>query len=460
MNKLPSWLNWLLASVVVGVGLLWLTKWYLIRKRDMVIDAANTRLKFRIPETSLTERKTIIERLLRDPELLSHIDETASREGVSHDKLIAKARQYAREIGPSFNTYFYFIAGYWLSRTVLRLHYWIQTVAIDLAGVEAISPSSTVILVSNHRSNMDPLLITYLASRRSTIALSAGEWARLWPLATLVRAAGGYVVDRDAVDPLYRQVLGRYVRMAAESGVHHAVFPEGELTRDGNLQQPKLGFLSFFCRALGDDRDIVFVPVGVNYDRVPEDRNLAGAQHGFRSPSNWFLIGSSFRYFCTVLKLPLSQREHRFGYACAVFGTPVSLREWLRKKEIDTNELDKKERYEWLPMLADELMSRCGRQIPAPPVIIIASVLCGNPDREEWNIADLLTRADDLVERLTASGAHVHVPDGTAAALNFALEMLTYHKFIKRSSEDRYTVIPSQRHVLRYYANSITHLTS
>jgi len=417
-------------------------------------------MQFRIPETSLLQRKTFIERLLHDPELLSYIDQTATRDGVSRDQLIKKARNYARDIGPSFNTYFYFIVGYWLSRSLLRLHYWIQTIAIDIAGVEAIAPSSTVILVSNHRSNMDPLLITYLALRRSTIALSAGEWARVWPLAPLVRAAGGYVVDRDAVDPLYRQVLAHYVRMAAESGVHHAVFPEGELTRDGKLQPPKLGFLSFFCRALNEDRDIVFVPVGINYDRIPEDRNLAGAEQGFRKPSRWFLIAGSLRYVAAVLRLPFSRREHRFGYACAAFGAPVSLRIWLQQNGIDSGQLEKKERYEWLPALAEELMNRCGEQIPVPPVIIVASVLCDNPDKDEWSPADLQIQVDKLVERLTATGAHVHVPDGTVTALEFALEMLAHHKFVNRVDENCYAVIPSQRHVLRYYANSIAHLMS
>ena len=460
MTDIPSWLHWLLISALVGVSVLWISRWYLIRKRDRVIDTANARMQFRIPESSLTQKKTIIERLLHDPGLLDYIDQTAGRDGVSRDQLLDKARQYAREIGPSFNTYFYFVVGYRLSRTLLRLHYWIQTVAVDNAGLEAISPASTVVLVSNHRSNMDPLLITYLALRRSTIALSAGEWARSWPLAPLIRAAGGYVVDRDAVDPLYRQVLAHYVHMVAASGVHHAVFPEGELTRDGKLQPPKLGFLSFFCRALSDDRDIVFVPVGINYDRIPEDRNLAGAQRGFRNPGRWFLIVGSIRYIASLLRLPLSRREHRFGYACAAFGAPLSLRQWLQGKGVDPGQLEGTGRFEWLPELADELMSHCGEQIPVPPVVIVASVMCDSPDRDEWSHAVLQAQTDRLVESLTARGAHVHIPGGTTVALNFALEMLTHHKFVKRVDENHYSVIPSQRHVLRYYANSISHLMS
>ena len=52
------------------------------------------------------------------------------------------------------------------------------------------------------------------------------------------------------------------------------MFPEGGLTRDGRLRPPKLGLLSYMVSAFDPKgpRDAVFVPVGINYDRVIEDR--------------------------------------------------------------------------------------------------------------------------------------------------------------------------------------------
>ena len=55
-----------------------------------------------------------------------------------------------------------------------------------------------------------------------------------------------------------------------------AVFPEGGLSRDGRLRPPKLGILDYMVRSFdpAGERDIVFVPVGINYDRIFEDRSF------------------------------------------------------------------------------------------------------------------------------------------------------------------------------------------
>jgi glycerol-3-phosphate O-acyltransferase len=96
----------------------------------------------------------------------------------------------------------------------------------------------------------------------------------------LVRALGGYFIRRRHNNPLYRKVLARYVQMATEAGVTQAVFPEGGLSRTGALGKPKLGLISYILDGFhpGQSRDVVFVPVAINYDRVMEDRNLIEAQ--------------------------------------------------------------------------------------------------------------------------------------------------------------------------------------
>jgi len=128
----------------------------------------------------------------------------------------------------------------------------------------------------NHRSNMDYILATYLAAERTALSYAVGEWARIWPLQQLIRAMGGYFVRRNSGEPLYRRVLEVYVQMAADGGVPQAIFPEGRLSRDGVLGPPKLGLLGYLVRGFNPntERDIVFIPVGINYDRVLEDRSL------------------------------------------------------------------------------------------------------------------------------------------------------------------------------------------
>ena len=128
----------------------------------------------------------------------------------------------------------------------------------------------------NHRSNMDYVLVSFLAAERVALSYAVGEWARIWPLQGLIRAMGAYFVRRNSGDPLYRMVLQRYVQMATEGGVPQAMYPEGGLTTDGRLRAPKLGLLDYMLKGFDPkgERDLVFVPVGINYDRVLEDRSL------------------------------------------------------------------------------------------------------------------------------------------------------------------------------------------
>ena len=163
----------------------------------------------------------------------------------------------------------------WLSTALYR----VRVGAFEEAELYKVPPDASVVFVINHRSNMDYVLVTYLVSESSALSYAVGEWARVWMLQRLIRAMGGYFVRRDSSNPLYRKVLARYVHMATASGVTQAVFPEGGLTRDGRLRPPKLGLLSYMVSGFdpAGARDIVFVPVGINYDRVLEDRVLTAA---------------------------------------------------------------------------------------------------------------------------------------------------------------------------------------
>ena len=89
---------------------------------------------------------------------------------------------------------------------------------------------------------------------------------------------GAFFIRRKSRNALYRRVLSRYVQMATQAGVAQAVFPEGGLTLDGLVAPPKLGFLNYIVSGYQPGgRDVVFVPVALNYDRVLEDRVLMAA---------------------------------------------------------------------------------------------------------------------------------------------------------------------------------------
>ncbi|MES1211888.1 MAG: 1-acyl-sn-glycerol-3-phosphate acyltransferase, partial [Acidobacteriota bacterium] len=338
---IPLWLFLLLLALAVWAALDRMlvpgVRWYLRQRANRVIDELNTRLKVEIRSFQRTRRKVLIDRLLYDPKVLEAVDAYSREKGEPREVVFARVRRYAREIVPAFNAYFYFRIGTWISRRVAQFLYRVRLGSSDEAGLAAVPPQSTVVFLMNHRSNMDYILVAYLAADRTSLSYAVGEWARIWPLQTLIRATGAYFVRRSSGDPLYRRVLERYIHMATSSGVTQAVYPEGGLSRDGRLRKPKLGLLDYMLRGFDPqgDRDLVFIPVGINYDRVLEDRTLLldADPHDPRTPrvprkGGLGAAATTLHFTLRNLWLMVRSRWHRFGYACVNFGAPVSMREY------------------------------------------------------------------------------------------------------------------------------------
>src|SRR5450759_857950 len=184
------------------------------RRANRLIDELNTRLPLRIPSFNLTKREVLVDQLRFDPKVLEAAEAYAKETGAPREDVQKRVARYAMEIVPAFNAWIYFRAGYAVARAVARSLYRVRIGSADDEGLAAIPDGATVVFVMNHRSNMDYILLSYLAAERTALSYAVGEWARIWPIQTLVRATGAYFVRRDANDPLYRRVLERYVAMA------------------------------------------------------------------------------------------------------------------------------------------------------------------------------------------------------------------------------------------------------
>jgi glycerol-3-phosphate O-acyltransferase len=470
--SLPLWAAVLLVLLAAWAALDRLlvpsVRWYLRRRVQRVIDELNTRLKLEIPTFQRTRRRVLIDRLVFDPKVVEAVDLQAREQGIPRAVLAGKVERYAREIVPAFNAYFYFRIGYWLSKRVARLLYRVRLGFSDEAGLAGVTPGSTVVFLMNHRSNMDYILVAYLAADRTALSYAVGEWARVWPLQTLIRSTGAYFVRRSSGDPLYRRVLERYIHMATAAGVPQAVYPEGGLSRDGRLRPPKLGILDYMLRSFDPrhgDRDLVFIPVGINYDRVLEDRTLlldiargATGRPGAAKPGPVRAAWTTLRFALRNLSLMLRSRWHRFGYACVSFGSPISMRHYLGERELDLRTLSREERTVHLERLGTELMRAIGGVIPALPVPLVATVLvrAGEPLSE----LELKAQAFRLIEELEAAGAHVYIPRRDQGyAIEAGLRMLTLRHLVEEK-DGLYIARPEEMHVLRYYANSLAHLVA
>lgn len=457
--SLPLWLFLALAALAAWALLERLlipsVRWFLRRRINRVLDEVGTRLNIHIRPFQLTKRQVLIDRLAYDPKVLEAMEAYAEQEGMPREVAQAKVVRYAHEIVPAFNAYIYFRVGYWLASRLARLLYRVRVGFRDEQRLGGIDPRATVVFVMNHRSNMDYILVAFLSAEQTALSYAVGEWARIWPLTQLIRAMGAFFVRRNSKNPLYRRVLERYVHMATQEGVCQAVFPEGGLTRDGRIRDPKLGMLDYMLR--GHDpsagRDIVFVPVGINYDRVLEDRSLVRRldPHAERR-SRWFVIRTTLGFIGRNLWLMARSRWHRFGYACVNFGRPVSMRGFCAEQGIDPSRLPTGERFACVERFARRLMADVGVAVPVLPTAVVAQVLL--EAREDLALADITARAEELCDRYAAEGRMVVMGGARGHTLVSALNMLVLRHLVVEAG-GRFQIASDSLDVLRYYANSL-----
>ncbi len=417
-------------------------RWFFRRRMERVVKRVNERLERPIEPFKLARRYDMIQRLIYDPEVSHAISDYAKKNGVPENVAFEKARSYAREIVPSFSATAYFGVAIRIARGLSNALYRVRLGYHDDEGLSGLDKDATVVFVMNHRSNMDYVLVTYLAAERSALAYAVGEWARVWPLSRLIKAMGAYFIRRRSRGDLYRRVLARYVHLATQAGVTQAMFPEGGLSLDGHLAPPKLGLLKYITDGYEEGgRDVLFVPVALNYDRVLEDRILmaADAAGTRRFKARISVVGG---FFIKQLWLRVVGRFHRFGYAAVSFGPPVS----LRAHAVEHGAPDAEQ-------LASELMGKIAEVVPVVPVPLLATVMLANPEVAKAELPALMQAQIDHL-----GSAYVHLPrDDIGYAAEIALKHLSERRIL-RVDNQRVYADQDQLAALRYYANSIAHL--
>ena len=284
-----------------------------------------------------------------------------------------RVEEYIDEIVPAFSLAAYFQVGIKLARAAIRAVY----KPIVVRKARDLPENATAVFLINHRSNFDYVVVGWALARQVAISYAVGEWARVFPLDALFKAFGGFFVRRGFRDPLYHTVLRRYLQLITRQGVTQGIFPEGGLTRDGALRSPRVGLLDSILQ-LSDERELYFVPVGINYDRVLEDEALLAELRGRENPPTpaeklrgalkllWILPS---RLVVNLVRA-MAGRLHRFGYVAVAFGEPVRFRDMPQAQRLKG--LSDDERRALAKEVASGLMHRIATLIPATPVPLVA----------------------------------------------------------------------------------------
>jgi 1-acyl-sn-glycerol-3-phosphate acyltransferase len=131
---------------------------------------------------------------------------------------------------------------HWVNAYIRMMMRWLMPLCnlrVTLEGAENI-PAEPCILVSNHRSMLDPLVLVKALPRREVVFISKVENFKI-PIARKFFSAAGYLpIDRDNAMQAMRE-MRRGVGMMKESGVDIGIYPEGTRSRTGELLEFKSG---------------------------------------------------------------------------------------------------------------------------------------------------------------------------------------------------------------------------
>ncbi len=129
------------------------------------------------------------------------------------------------------------------ARDIIRISLdWIfRTFGLDIRaeGLESL-PSCPCVIVSNHRSMFDPLVLLVATKRRDLVFLSKVENFKIPVVGGFMRRGGFLAVDRGNGMKALRS-LKRGADKIKEEGLDFGVYPEGTRSRTGKLLRFKTG---------------------------------------------------------------------------------------------------------------------------------------------------------------------------------------------------------------------------
>ena len=295
---------------------------------------------------------------------------------------------------------------------------------VELA--QAATRSNRVVYASNHKSHLDYLVELLVLDDHGIRPPVTAAGINLFSGAVGLlnrHVTGAIPIRRNSRDPAYLATLRAYV---AELVQRHDLFLylEGGRSYSGEIKPMKTGLLQAVM--LARRPDVVIVPVAIAYDLVLEDQTLARQSVKRRQ-----------RHFAAEVA---EMVRYAVGYesrAFVTFGQPMSLAT-----------VDPYSRRD-LVMLKRHTREAIGKLYKVLPTALLAAALRPSMPRQ-----DLVDRIDQLLDALRLANANLGVETGRAAVEQATEPLVARSVIVVRGT--RYRI--RDRHVLRYYARTLTHL--
>lgn len=304
-----------------------------------------------------------------------------------------------------------------------------------------------IVLVPNHQSHADYVALQYSMFKKFgvPVRVAAGINLNVFPLGQFFGNAGAFFIRRSFTsDHLYKITFEAYIYYLLKTNQVVEFFFEGGRTRTGKLLKPKYGLFQMLLEAhsLFKDKPLMFVPVSLAHEHIPEEkahaRELGGAKKVAESGAQLFKL----------VKLI----NKRLGTIHIHFGDPIVMNGY----EGDLKEATQK--------LAFQNFTAVGRGMPITPSSLLALIMLDEPSGAlTWK--QIEERAIDVIDYCRA----LKIPmtpslscESFRDSIRSALDMFIGNKKIEVLKREKlnqvYYVIKDERRVeVLYHKNMILH---
>ncbi len=404
----------------------------------------------------------IKQEILTGEELRQFMGTYAKRREMTTFQTHREAMGYVDEIAATYSPSFINIVHRVTGRFLNTLFESVTFNTEALSAIKRTSRKGPIIFMPAHKSHMDSLLLSFTLydNHMPCPHVFAGKNLAFWPMAPLFRRLGAFFVRRSFKGAVfYAKVFAAYIFQVLKEGFNIAVYIEGTRSRSGKLLQPQLGMLSILLHAYfeGACRDMIFVPVFIAYDRIPDEGSyLNEISGGKKSPE-------SFRQMLKAKRI----LKNRYGKVHLNFGQPLSLNDILAEHGLTGAVVSSKQQNNLCRDIGAQVMNAIDRQTVVTPQSLVAGALLSG-GREIISRKELTFRIEASMNLLFAQGSCLAdtLADGYPSAVESALLYYRGRKFIQwvdaqakgQVLQDAYRISENRRNALDYYKNiSISH---
>jgi len=330
--------------------------------------------------------------------------------------------------------------------------------ANDLARIKTMSQKGPLILIPNHKSHIDYLILSYLLYQHNMPCphIAAGKNLSFWPMGPLFRGGGAFFIRRTfrgAV--LYAKVFSEYIFKLLQEGFNIEFFIEGGRSRTGKLIMPKLGLLSILLDAYKNKscEDMIFAPIYIGYDRVIEETAYLDELEGGQKQKENFLQVIRARKFL----------KNRYGKIYIQFSNPISINDLLAQHGSSLADMQSKEKNAFCRNLGHRIINSINRSTVVTSYGLVASAILNCPAKK-FSYEALKSNVETYIKYLHTQDARLAdtLVQDYGHAVRYALEAYVQSKFIEpipkekesRHLETEYVINESKRPGLEYYKNN------